>query len=161
MSTRRKNAKASTKNQSTGTPGIALYHVVKADETFDDAAEALLEILRLAGREQPGVPRLLFLDIEGHRNEQGGFDGDMYELQVHFITGFLSRWLTEFSTPLAKAKNTKPQEEDIPDHLMITPGGPSADRHEKLVAQAATTGLPTYDSETGDLVYGDGRREKR
>jgi hypothetical protein len=63
-----------------GGKAIALYHAVYAHEGFEDAARAILEITRKAAQEYPGQPRLLYVDIDGHRNAKGGFDSDMYEL---------------------------------------------------------------------------------
>jgi hypothetical protein len=70
---------------------IALYHVVYRHERFEEAAQALFEMVRYAQGEFPGRPRMLFLDIEGHRNSQGGFDAEMYELQRDFVLGCSSR----------------------------------------------------------------------
>jgi hypothetical protein len=58
---------------------VALYHLVYAHEGFDEAGQALFKLVQQAQKLQPNKPRLLFLDIEGHRNEQGGFDVDMVE----------------------------------------------------------------------------------
>jgi hypothetical protein len=52
----------------------ALYHIVYATETFEDAAEKIWAILCMAQEKTPGAPRWLFLDIEGHRNEAGGLN---------------------------------------------------------------------------------------
>src|SRR5262245_3143038 len=97
----------------------AIYHRVYAQEGFAEAAQTLFKLVQEAQRQQPNKKRLLYLDIEGHRNKQGGFDDDMLELQTHFLVGFLSRFLTEFNCPLASAKNEKVQENDIPESLDI------------------------------------------
>jgi len=72
-------------------------------------------------RKFPGKPRHLYLDIEGHRNENNGFDNDMFELQQEFCIGFLLPWLTTLYIPLgAKIINPGEQREDLPEALLIT-----------------------------------------
>ena len=105
----------------------ALYHVVRADEGFDETAQALFKLIQLAEQRTPGKPRRLFLDIEGHRNEQGGFDQEMYEFQTTFMMTVLARRLTSFHCPLASGTNPHAQDNDIPPTLIVrqpTDGGP-------------------------------------
>jgi hypothetical protein len=102
---------------------IALYHRVYRHEPFEKAAQDIFEIVRHAQREFPGKPRALYLDIEGHRNANGGFDNDMYELQKEFVLGLLMPFLTEAHEPLAAVRQ-KPgvvQRDDLPDALQIQP----------------------------------------
>jgi hypothetical protein len=75
--------------------GVALYHVMRADEDFETTADILFQIVRKAAREFPGKPRYLYLDVEGHRNSAGGYDADAYELYSSFILGYLGQFLTE------------------------------------------------------------------
>lgn len=79
---------------------IALYHVVFENEDFDTAVYHLFELIKRTQEDSPNQQRILFLDIDGHRNEQGGFDHDMLELQMHFLTGFLMSYLSEINMPL-------------------------------------------------------------
>jgi len=88
---------------------IALYHIVFKDEDFKTAANHLYEIVKHAQAEGPNQGRVLFLDIEGHRNKKGGFDRDMFELQKEFIIGFLIQFLTEVHTPLYHLINPRLQ----------------------------------------------------
>jgi hypothetical protein len=97
----------------------AIYHRVYAHEGFEEAAQTLFKLVQQAQQLRPNKKRVLFLDIDGHRNDQGGFDADMFELQTRFLAGFLGRFLTEFTCPLASAKNENPQDNDIPDSLNI------------------------------------------
>lgn len=97
----------------------ALYHIVYAHETFDQAAKALLALTRQAQETHPGGPRRLYLDIEGHRNAVGGFDGDMLELQQEFLLGFLMPFLSEASCPIGRVQNPKGQRDDMPEALAI------------------------------------------
>jgi hypothetical protein len=99
----------------------ALYHVVRPDEGFETAAGMLFELVRESERSYPGKPRTLFLDIEGHRNKEGGFDHDMFELQQNYVVGFLMPFLSEARLPLVTVKNSHPQRGDIPDELSIMP----------------------------------------
>jgi hypothetical protein len=98
---------------------VALYHVVYSHESFEEAAQALHAIVRDAQAKCPNQRRALFLDIEGHRNEQGGFDSDMLELQEHFLVGFLGQFLSEIHCPLADMTRDSGQNNDIPDRLDI------------------------------------------
>ena len=70
---------------------IALYHRVMRRENFEKAAKDLFDLLKGAQIQSPNCPRALFVDIDGHRNDQGGFDNDMYELQKEFGMGFLGK----------------------------------------------------------------------
>lgn len=97
----------------------ALYHVVYAHETFEHAAKTLLDLVRMAEETEPGAPRRLYLDIDGHRNASGGFDADMLELQNEFLLGFLMPFLSEATCPLIRVQNPKPQVNNVPETLTI------------------------------------------
>lgn len=64
---------------------VAIYHVVYSHEGFEESAQILFKLVQRAQRVMPGKPRQLYLDIEGHRNSEGGFDADMLELQTVFL----------------------------------------------------------------------------
>lgn len=100
--------------------GIGIYHVVYRHEGFEGAAHKLHEMVRSAAERYPGKPRRLYLDIEGHRNSAGAFDSDMQELQ-HFVLGFLGPYLSYVSMPLVTAERQEPQQDDVPDELIIQP----------------------------------------
>ena len=57
--------------------GVALYHRVMRWENFEKAAKDLVSLVYAAEKKEPGKPRTLYLDIDGHRNAQGRFDADM------------------------------------------------------------------------------------
>jgi hypothetical protein len=63
----------------------AVYHRVYAKEGFADAAQRLFRLVREAQRVSPGAARVLYLDIDAHRNRDGNFDPDMLKLHQHFI----------------------------------------------------------------------------
>jgi hypothetical protein len=107
--------------QEGGAP-VAIYHRVYASEGFDEAAQTLFRLVQQSQSTSPGAERLLYIDIDGHRNEAGGFDSDMFELQQHFVLGFLMQFLTEVNMPLApsvRRKADSPQSNDIPEALTI------------------------------------------
>ena len=127
----------------------ALYHVVYSHEGFEDSAQALFKLVQRAQELQPGKKRthgviavngysdsrrrntnqafrtfnhrlrILYLDIQGHRNHHGGFDADMEELQNAFLFGVLARFVTEIHCPLVSAKNPHAQDNDIPPRLLV------------------------------------------
>lgn len=107
------------KTKKTKGAAIAIYHVVYAHETFEQTAETLLNLVRKAQETDPGAPRMLYLDIEGHRNDVGGFDADMLELQKEFVLGFLMPFLSKATSPLISAQNTKGQRNDVSAALAI------------------------------------------
>lgn len=100
--------------------GAAIYHVVRPNEGFEKTAHILHRLIREAQKQKPNEPRTLFLDIEGHRNDQGGFDNDMFELQSKFAGEFLMQFLIEAHLPLYHIKNPKPQNNEVPDELNIS-----------------------------------------
>ena len=89
--------------------GVALYHVVLPHEGFGDAARALFRLVRRAQNVNPGARRMLFLDIEGHRQPDGQFDADMRELQQAFLFDVLAPFLTEAHCPLVILRNPHPR----------------------------------------------------
>lgn len=97
--------------------GVALYHRVLRRENFEKAAKDLVSLVYAAEKKEPGKPRTLYLDIDGHRNAQGEFDADMLELQEEFGLRFLLPFLTEVHFPLISTRNKNPQRNDVPDRL--------------------------------------------
>lgn len=98
---------------------IALYHRIYRRENFETAANDLIGLLYMAQEKQPNMPRSLFVDIDGHRNEAGGFDEDMRELQTEFGMGVLMQYVEELHFPLISVKNPNKQRNDIPQKLII------------------------------------------
>jgi hypothetical protein len=99
---------------------VALYHRVYAHEGFEQSAQRLFQLVQNAQQHSPGKRRVLYLDIDGHRTSEGGFDTDMLELQSEFLLGFLGPYLSEIHAPLMNVINPKPQENELPPAL-ITP----------------------------------------
>ncbi len=100
--------------------GVALYHRVMRRENFEKAAKDLVSLVYAAEKKEPGKPRTLYLDIDGHRNAQGRFDADMLELQKGFGLRFLLPFLTEVHFPLISDRNKNPQRNDVPERLEIS-----------------------------------------
>ncbi|MCL2085627.1 HNH endonuclease [Candidatus Saccharibacteria bacterium] len=99
----------------------AIYHVVYSHEDFNTSARILFELVKEAQLQSPGRKRVLYLDIDGHRNKKGGFDADMFELQNEFMFGFLMKYLSEVYIPFGNFKNSNSQDDNIPDGLEILP----------------------------------------
>jgi hypothetical protein len=123
---------------------------MRDDEGFEETAEMIFSIVRDAARNHPGQPRALFLDVEGHRvRRNGAYDHDAFEIMSSYVMGFLSPWLTEISTPLARARTTRAQRDDLPDRLFTleTPG--NAVQVRELADQL---GMSVFHSDTGEWV---------
>lgn len=99
---------------------VALYHVVEAEDTFEDAAGAVFGLLREAQTRFPGWPRLFYLDVHGHRGEAAGFDADFYEFQQEFLFAVVAPFVAALETPLTGALvNPDGQRNDVPDRLRL------------------------------------------
>lgn len=98
--------------------GVILYHRVFAKENFEASARMLLKLVNNAQMQYPGQKRTLYVDIEGHRNDQGGFDAYMMTLQKEFCLGFLMKYLSKIQTPLIAVEN-KNQSDDVPKDFEI------------------------------------------
>ena len=99
--------------------GVALYHAVFEEENFEDSVYHIHRLLKSAQDTSPNKKRFLYIDIYGHRNETGGFDHDMYELQRYFLLGFIAPYLTEIHLPLGVIKNKKVQKNNVPETIEI------------------------------------------
>ncbi|MFF2886987.1 HNH endonuclease [Paenibacillus sp. NPDC057967] len=99
--------------------GLAIYHCVYEHENFETTVEILLKLLNRAQADSPNQKRVLYLDIEGHRNAVRGFDHDMLELQKDFMLGFFMKFFTQVSMPLGKVENKNLQNNEIPEELNI------------------------------------------
>ena len=98
---------------------VAIYHVVYSHEGFEESAQILFKLVQRAQKLMLGKLRQLYLDIEGHRNSEGGFDADMFELQTVFLPDFLAQFLSEIHCPLFRTSNRKQQEDELPLELII------------------------------------------
>lgn len=98
---------------------VAIYHLVYEHEGFEESAQNLFKLVQDAQTKFPGKKRLLYLDIEEHRNNEGGFDAEMLELQKDFVLGFLNQFLSRIHMPLVEAENPNVQSNDIPERLIV------------------------------------------
>lgn len=99
---------------------VSIYHVVRPDDCFEEAAGAVFDYVRKAQDDFPDWPRVLYVDIEGHDGDQAGFDADFYEFQQEFLFSTLAPFLTGFELPLTGPLiNPEEQRNDLPDELVI------------------------------------------
>ena len=103
----------------TGGNMVALYHRIFRRENFETAANDLMGLIYQAQIDEPNEARALFVDIDGHRNEAGGFDEDMRELQTEFAIEVLLQFVEELHFPLMELKNPKGQNNNVPRKLLI------------------------------------------
>ena len=112
---------------------IALYHRIMRRENFEKVAKDLFALLKSAQVKFPNKDRVLYIDIDGHKNSKGGYDQDMFELQKDFGIGFLGKYFAEVYLPLGDFENPNPQCNDIPDKLEIfSPESKSNDQLNEL-----------------------------
>ncbi len=103
---------------------VSLYHVVASHHTFEQAAQALFALVQEAQQRFPDWPRILYLEIDGHLDALGRFEGDMVELQQEFLFSAVAPFLTALDTPLVSALNPEKQRNDVPGRLNIGPPDP-------------------------------------
>lgn len=107
---------------------VSVYQRIGPDATFDEAATEAFRLIRDAQRQYPDWPRIYYLDIEGHKGEQKGYDADFFEFQQEFWFSTIAHFVTAFETPLLGGlMNPNPQRNDIPDELSINTSKPEDD----------------------------------
>jgi hypothetical protein len=100
-------------------PQIVIAHRVLPHENFETTVQVLLRLLNRAQRQFPNVDRVLYLDVDGHKQPAGIYDNDMFELQSKFMAEFLMRFLTRAETPMGVIRNPKPQNNELPEALNL------------------------------------------
>ncbi len=105
---------------------VSIYHIVAPEDDFDTAAQDLFALLKEAQERFPDWPRVLYLDVHGHLDEQGRFEPDFVELQQEFLIQALGTFFTALAMPLVSVVNPEPQSNEVPDKLVtkIPEGGP-------------------------------------
>ena len=99
---------------------VAVYHVVGPDDTFEDAAQAVIALLRQAQDQFPDWPRVFYLDVAGHEGQAAGFDPDFYEFQQDFLFSAVAPFVTALDAPLTGGLvNPDRQRNDVPHRLQI------------------------------------------
>ena len=100
---------------------VSIYHVVQASDGFEKAAQDVFAYLQEAQEQFPDWPRVLYLDIEGHREEEGQqagrFQEDFREFQQEFLLGALGTFFTALALPLVQVVNPGEQRNDVPGSL--------------------------------------------
>lgn len=79
--------------------GLVIRHDMRVEENFERCAGRLFKMAQDAAKQFPGRRRILIIDIQGHRNDAGGFDRDAFEIINHFLFTYLMPFLTEAVTP--------------------------------------------------------------
>ncbi|WPS85653.1 hypothetical protein SMD22_00915 (plasmid) [Brevibacillus halotolerans] len=93
--------------------GIGIYHTVKSTDGFDTAANAIYQLVVEAQTKEPNKDRYLYIKIEGHRNKNGGFDREMYNLLTHFMLGFMGSYVKNIKCPMYRLINPKTQNNQL------------------------------------------------
>ncbi len=106
---------------------VSVYHIVSEEDSFEVAAGAVFDLIRRAQTLYPDWPRVLYLDIRGHKQPHGGFEDDFVEFQQELLFSTMAPFLTALDTPLTGGLiNPEPQRNDIPDELVIAPPDPGS-----------------------------------
>lgn len=127
-----------------GEEGIAIHHVMEADDDFDDTADMLFQLVRKAEDNHPGKPRYLYLDVQGHRNSSGGYDHDALEIIKEYTLGFLAPYLTEVHNPFGQFRAHRAQRNDLPERITVFT---TDDEHrDETIRAAAAAGLEVHDA---------------
>jgi hypothetical protein len=88
-------------------------------ENFERCASRIFEVIHKAQQEAPNGLRVLYIDVQGHRDSNGKYDRDSLELMEDFLPRVALPYLTEIYTPLARWKNNKPQDNLVPETILI------------------------------------------
>ena len=103
---------------------VSIYHVVGPKDDFEQAAQDVFAYLREAQNEFPDWPRVLYVDIEEHREDGPNgprFEEDFREFQQEFLLGALGTFFTALALPLVQVVNPQEQRNDVPDALNLGP----------------------------------------
>lgn len=98
---------------------VSIYHIVGPEDDFDTAAHDIFVLLKEAQERFPDWPRVLYLDIRGHLDEQGRFEPDFVELQQEFLIQALGSFFTALAMPLLSVVNPEEQKNELPDRLVL------------------------------------------
>lgn len=96
----------------------AVYHCVKKNDTFDKSAQDIYNLVVTTKNKQKNKEVHVYVDIDGHRNKNGGFTPDMFELQFDFLVQFLLKYVNSVTIPMGNFSNPQPLLE-MPDALRI------------------------------------------
>jgi hypothetical protein len=116
---KKKAGRKSTHRQPTKGKPIALYHDMAVYENFERCAPRIFAVIHKAQEMKPNTPRILYFDVQGHRNSQNGYDRDSWEMIRHFLPEIALPYLTELHTPMYSAKNPQRQDNEVPAEMQI------------------------------------------
>lgn len=102
---------------------VSIYHVVAEGDDFEAAAQDIFALMKEAQDRFPDWPRVLYLDIQGHLDDQGRFTEDMVELQQEFLIAAMGKFFTALAMPLVAVVNPDEQVNDLPDELVLQAPG--------------------------------------
>ncbi len=102
---------------------VSIYHIVSEEDDFETAAQDIFALMKEAQARFPDWPRVLYLDIQGHVDEQGRFEEDMVELQQEFLIAAMGKFFTALAMPLVSVVNPERQTNELPDELVLQPPG--------------------------------------
>lgn len=98
---------------------IVLRCNISEKENFEQAAKKIYNLIYTIGKKAPKVPRTLIVEIQGHRNSEGGYDHDMFELQYEFLTKCILPFIHILHIPLISIENPNIQEDLKSQEIMI------------------------------------------
>jgi len=79
---------------------VTIYHRVYEDEDVSETADALWSLLQDAHEEFPDSSITLALDIEGHRNAEGGFTDGFFNFQKNVCLTLIAPFVDVLILPL-------------------------------------------------------------
>ena len=102
---------------------VSLYHIVEEGDSFETAAQDIFTLTKTAQDEFPDWPRVLYLDIQGHIDDQGRFTDDMVELQQEFLIAAMGKFFTALALPIVAVVNPDKQMNTLPEELVLQAPG--------------------------------------
>lgn len=102
---------------------VSLYHIVEEGDSFETAAQDIFALTKTAQDEFPDWPRVLYLDIQGHIDDEGRFTNDMVELQQEFLIAAMGKFFTALALPIVAVVNPDKQVNNLPEELVLQAPG--------------------------------------
>lgn len=99
---------------------VVLEHRMLENANFDLTSHMIISSLKSTQKKFPFRSRILVIEVEGHRNDKGGFDNDAYEIIFEFALVMILRYCSAIFTPLGGYTNPYPQWNNIPDDFSVS-----------------------------------------